>query len=112
MRIDLDALSGLTSPQPSKTFLHYMREILPRVSFTLFTPKASKIDTNCGRNLGHLFGVNESLWCGWILTEKTMTEPAILRQFDKELSKRAWGSETPRPPSIHREHGWYLPNDD
>ncbi len=39
MRIDLDALSGLTRPQPSKTSLHYMRAILPRVSFTLFTPK-------------------------------------------------------------------------
>ena len=37
---------------------------------------------------------------------------SLLRQFDKELSKRAWGNETPRPPSIHREHGWYLPNDD
>lgn len=42
MRIDLDALSGLTWPQPSKTFLHYMREILPRVSLTLFTPKGEQ----------------------------------------------------------------------
>lgn len=36
----------------------------------------------------------------------------LLGLFDKEMSKRAWGGETPRPPSIHREHGWYLPNDD
>ena len=35
----------------------------------------------------------------------------LLGLFDKEMSKRAWGGETPRPPSIHREHGWYLPND-
>ena len=42
MRIDLDALSGLTRPQPSKTFLHYMRESSPRVSFTLFTPKGEQ----------------------------------------------------------------------
>lgn len=36
----------------------------------------------------------------------------ILTCFDKEMSKRAWGNETPRPPSYHREHGYYLPNDD
>jgi len=42
MRIDLDALSGLSRPQPFKTFLHYKREILPRVSFTLFTPKGEQ----------------------------------------------------------------------
>lgn len=36
----------------------------------------------------------------------------LLRRFDKELSKRAWGDEIPHAPSIHREHGWYLPNDD
>ena len=35
-----------------------------------------------------------------------------LDRFDAELSKRAWGNETPRPPSYHREHGYYLPNDD
>ena len=35
-----------------------------------------------------------------------------LYRFDKELSKRAWGDEKPKAPSIHREHGWYLPNDD
>ena len=36
----------------------------------------------------------------------------LLGRFDKELSKRAWGNEIPHAPSIHREHGWYLPNDD
>jgi hypothetical protein len=35
-----------------------------------------------------------------------------LRAFDNEMSKRAWGDEKPHGPSIHREHGWYLPNDD
>ncbi|MCC8064329.1 MAG: hypothetical protein LIO70_04475 [Clostridiales bacterium] len=36
----------------------------------------------------------------------------LLRVFDKEISKKKWGDETPHAPSIHREHGWYLPNDD
>ncbi|NLS86180.1 MAG: hypothetical protein GXZ14_11410 [Ruminococcaceae bacterium] len=36
----------------------------------------------------------------------------LLWSFDKEMSKRAWGDEIPHAPSIHREHGWYLPNDD
>jgi hypothetical protein len=36
----------------------------------------------------------------------------LLGRFDKEMSKRAWGNETPHAPSIHREHGMYLPNDD
>ena len=36
----------------------------------------------------------------------------LLGRFDEEMSKRAWGNETPHAPSIHREHGWYLPNDD
>lgn len=36
----------------------------------------------------------------------------LLWRFDEEMSKRAWGNETPHAPSIHREHGWYLPNDD
>lgn len=35
-----------------------------------------------------------------------------LDAFDDEMSKRAWGNETPHAPSYHREHGWYLPNDD
>lgn len=36
----------------------------------------------------------------------------LLWRFDKEMSKRAWGDEIPHAPDIHREHGWYLPNDD
>ena len=36
----------------------------------------------------------------------------LLWRFDKEMSKRAWGDEIPHAPSIYREHGWYLPNDD
>ena len=43
--------------------------------------KASKIDTNCGRNCGQLFGVNEILRCGWILTGKTMTETAKILYY-------------------------------
>lgn len=35
----------------------------------------------------------------------------LLRRFDKEMSKRAWKNEIPHAPSIHREHGWYLPNE-
>ena len=36
----------------------------------------------------------------------------LLQRFDREMSKRAWRDEIPHAPSIHREHGWYLPNDD
>ena len=36
----------------------------------------------------------------------------LLRRFDREMNKRAWGDEIPHAPSIHREHGWYLPNTD
>lgn len=36
----------------------------------------------------------------------------LLWRFDKEMNKRAWGDEIPHAPSIHREHGWYLSNDD
>ena len=36
----------------------------------------------------------------------------LLRIFDAELNRRACGNEKPHAPSIHREHGWYLPNDD
>ena len=35
----------------------------------------------------------------------------LLWRFDKEMSKRAWGNRIPCAPSIHREHGLYLPND-
>ena len=36
----------------------------------------------------------------------------LLWRFDQEISKRAWGNETPRAPTIHREHGWYLTNNE
>lgn len=36
----------------------------------------------------------------------------LLHRFDMEQSERAWDGETPRASSRHREHGWYLPNDD
>lgn len=36
----------------------------------------------------------------------------LLWRFDREMSRRAWGNEKPHAPSIHREHGWYLPNND
>ena len=36
----------------------------------------------------------------------------LLWRFDEEISKRAWGDESPHAPTIHREHGWYLQNDD
>ncbi|HIZ47939.1 MAG TPA: hypothetical protein H9810_04385 [Candidatus Gemmiger excrementavium] len=35
-----------------------------------------------------------------------------LMAFDNEISRRAWGNESPHAPNYHREHGWYLPNDD
>lgn len=36
----------------------------------------------------------------------------LLWRFDEEMSRRQWGDQEPQPPSYHREHGWYLPNDD
>ena len=44
--------------------------------------------------------------------EKASKLQNTLYRFDKEMSKRAWGDEEPKAPSIHREHGWYLSNDD
>lgn len=35
----------------------------------------------------------------------------LLNRFDNEMSKRAWAGKEPGYPA-HREHGWYLPNDD
>ena len=35
----------------------------------------------------------------------------LLRRFDSVISKRAWDGKEPGFP-VHREHGWYLPNDD
>lgn len=36
----------------------------------------------------------------------------LLWRFDNEISKRAWGDEIPHAPTIHREHGMYLLNDE
>lgn len=36
----------------------------------------------------------------------------LLRLFDKVKSDRDWSGQEPRGPAYHREHGWYLPNDD
>lgn len=36
----------------------------------------------------------------------------LLWQFDNEKNKRTCGDEIPQGPAIHREHGWYLQNDD
>ena len=35
----------------------------------------------------------------------------LLNRFDKVMSERAWDGKKPEFP-VHREHGWYLPNDD
>lgn len=36
----------------------------------------------------------------------------LLWRFDKEMSRRVWGDKVTHTESIHREHGWYLSNDD
>lgn len=36
----------------------------------------------------------------------------LLYMFDKEMSKRSWNGKTDYGYPVHREHGWYLPNDD
>lgn len=52
-------------------------------------------------------------YCNPHLDEQYRTEcHKKLERFDDEMSKRAWGDEEPHAPSYHREHGWYLPNDD
>ena len=35
-----------------------------------------------------------------------------LARFEEEMSKRAWGDETPHASLPHREHGWNLLKDD
>ncbi len=37
---------------------------------------------------------------------------SILRQFDKEMSKRAWKDKKEYGYPKHSEHGWYLSGDD
>ena len=39
----------------------------------------------------------------------------LLRDYDREMAIRSnakYDKENPNAPRIHREHGWYLPNDD
>ena len=36
----------------------------------------------------------------------------VLRDFDEEMSNRAWGDNPEYGYPAHREHGWTLPNDD
>ena len=45
-------------------------------------------------------------------TSKAIELEKLLHKFDMVMSERAWGEEKPRASSRHREHGWYLPNDD
>ena len=53
-------------------------------------------------------------WCGSSVLSFEEGEELYdtLKRFDEEMSDRAWGDEEPRAQSIHREHGFYLPNDD
>lgn len=53
-------------------------------------------------------------WCssGSLDDDKAEELYDTLQSFDEEMSRRAWGDEEPHAPNIHREHGWYLPNDD
>lgn len=45
-------------------------------------------------------------------TRRAIELQNLLHRFDMVQSERAWGGETPGANSRHREHGWYLPNDD
>lgn len=36
----------------------------------------------------------------------------LLWHFDNEIRNRTWVDKTPHTPTIHREHGWYLLNDE
>ena len=45
-------------------------------------------------------------------TNRAIELQNLLHRFDMEQSERAWGGEIPRASTRHREHGWYLPNDD
>jgi len=36
----------------------------------------------------------------------------VLNAFDNAISKKQWAGKEPTGPAFHREHGWYLPNDD
>ena len=36
----------------------------------------------------------------------------LLLEFDVAIGKKSWEGQEPQGPAFHREHGWYLPNDD
>lgn len=57
--------------------------------------KVRSADCSSGDNFSETSGLQNLLW-----------------RFDKNMYKRVWGDEIPHAPSIHREHDWYLPNDD
>lgn len=52
-------------------------------------------------------------WCSYGGDESlALRLEKLLRKFDSELSKRAENKHVDSGVRIHREHGWYLPNDD
>lgn len=36
----------------------------------------------------------------------------LLHEFDTAIGEKQWDGQEPKGPAFHREHGWYLPNDD
>ena len=36
----------------------------------------------------------------------------LLHEFDAVIGKKQWEGQEPKGPAFHREHGWYLSNDD
>ena len=36
----------------------------------------------------------------------------LLHEFDAAIGKKVWEGQEPKGSAFHREHGWYLPNDD
>ena len=36
----------------------------------------------------------------------------LLLEFDTAIGEKRWEGKEPKGPAVHREHGWYLPNDD
>lgn len=36
----------------------------------------------------------------------------LLLEFDTAIGEKQWEGQEPKGPAFHREHGWYLPNDD
>lgn len=68
---------------------------------------ASDAELNCEREK-----VRQAFCSAGDNTSRAIELENLLHRFDMALSERAWGNETPRANSRHREHGWYLPNDD